>query len=282
MQKNTYSAQIKSTKPTKIILCIIWVLIIAVIASLVWVFYQHSDEIGNKAENVKLQSGFDKTVIANVYDKNHDSSNAVFLLNFNTSRGKISVACLQNDIKADSMTLDKQYEYGGIIQLKKSVEQLFEIGIDYYIDIDCDLLESVSSIMGGVEYEIYEDMFTKDDEDTIICDINKGKQTLSGQQLTEFFRFDGWDAEKRANELVKLCGAMINEYSTKDISEKIARLFGDTATELKTDISVLQANSLKNDYDYFLKHKSTSEIIDVFVNEGKVGESSVQKIQEIF
>ena len=288
MQKNTYSAKHSSTKLTKALLCIIWILIIAVLVSIGVVFAKKAMQIDGKADAEKSSGAeINSTVLTVVYDDTYSKTVPGFiLLNFNSNSGAISVASIPADVKSKvnekSGTLFEQYKYGGIIQVKNALESLCDNKIDHYLQIECELLSSVADIMGTVEYNVPDKMYQKSDGGAILCDIKKGKQSLGAQQFTEFFRYGGWNYSEKADNLAKLTWAMINTYSTEEKAQKIPTLFSETATELYTDISVIGANELSSSYNDFMVLKSTAAEISIVEDNGVLNEKSLKNIKNIF
>ena len=287
MQKNNYSSQRKSTKVTKILLVTIWLLIIALIVALGCIFLMKAKEIDDSSKKVDSDVGFNKNFLMVMTDSVNDEVKAQnMIFNINSRAGKISIVSLPYDLKVTvgeySDSLENQYEYGGVLQIKKAVENLFDIKIDYYMQTDCDLLDTVSSVMGGVEYEILEDLYSKNESGRVICDIHKGKQTLSAQQFSEFFRYTGWDSITRCENLGDLAEKMINAYSTEELSLKIVDLFSQIATDVNTNLSPLQVNELQSLYGAFLNVKAAAEVVDLSISNGSISDDSIKDVKEQF
>lgn len=287
MRNNSYKSSRKSTLPTKIMLIIIWVMILAVLGYMGYLFYNQAAALDSGSETESDSGGINATALVVVYDDSYDSVSPSFtLLNFNGESHEISVAVIPSDAVCDTsagkISLEKQYAYGGVVQAVDAVNSLCGIDIDYYAAIECQNLQKVTDIMGAFDYDVPQDMKTKSSDGVIMCDIQKGLQSISAQQLTEYFRFDGWSANERAGQLSKLTAAMINAYSTEQTSAKITSLFSEIATDIETDVSIIQIGDLQAEYAEFMVLKSTAAEIEVSTSGGVVDDSALKELEKIF
>lgn len=287
MRNNSYMSSKKSTVPTRIMLIIIWILIIAVLGFMGYLFYNQAATLGGNIESPSDSEGINATALVVVYDDSYDKTPPSFtLLNFSGENNVISVAVIPSDTICNTntgkSTLEQQYAYGGVVQAVDAVNTLCGINIDYYAAIECQSLQTVTDIMGSFKYNVPQDMKTKSSDGVIMCDIQKGVQSISAQQLTEFFRFDGWSANERATELSKLTSAMINAYSTEQTSAKITSLFGEVASDIETNVSIIQIGNLQSEYANFMVLKSTAAEIDVSTNGGVIDDKTKNMISKTF
>lgn len=287
MRNNSYMSSRKSTVPTRVMLIIIWILIIAVLGFMGYLFYNHAASLDGRVESPSDSGGINATALVVVYDDSFEKTPPSFtLLNFSGVSHAISVAVIPSDAicntSAGKSTLKQQYAYGGIVQAVDAVNTLCGINIDYYAAIECQSLQTVTDIMGAFNYNVPQDMKTKSSDGVIMCDIQKGEQSISAQQLTEFFRFDGWSANERAAQLSKLTAAMINAYSTEQTSAKISSLFGEVASDIETNVSIIQIGNLQSEYANFMVLKSTAAEIDVSTNGGIIDDKTIKTISKTF
>ena len=287
MRNNSYMSSRKSTVPTRVMLIIIWILIIAVLGLMGYLFYNQAATLDGSIESPSDSGGINATALVVVYDDSYDKTPPSFtLLNFSGESHAISVAVIPSDAvcntSAGKSTLEQQFAYGGVVQAVDAVNTLCGINIDYYAAIECQSLQTVTDIMGAFKYTIPQDMNTKSSDGVIMCDIQKGVQSISAQQLTEFFRFNGWSANERAKELSKLTAAMINAYSTEQTSAKITSLFGEVAADIETNLSIIQIGNLQSEYANFMVLKSTASEIDVSTNGGVIDDKIIKTISKTF
>lgn len=287
MRNNSYMSSRKSTVPTKILLIVIWVMILAVLVFIGYLFYNQASLLDSASETPSDSGGVNSTALIVVYDDSYDKTSPSFtLLNFNGESHQISVAVIPSDAvcntSAGKTSLEKQYAYGGIVQAVDAVNSLCGIDIDYYAAIECQSLQTVTDIMGTFKFNVPQDMKNKSSDGVIMCDIQKGTQSISAQQLTEFFRFDGWSSNERAAQLSKLTAAMINAYSTEQTSEKITSLFSEIATDIETNVSIIQIGGLQSEYSDFMVLKNTAAEISVSTSGGVVDDSAIKELRKTF
>ena len=272
-------------KLTKLLLVIIWILIIAVLAGMAWIFWQNTKPY-NKESEKPTELTLNQNVLVSVSDGTYDTPPAFYLLNFNSQTKQISAAVLPNNLKAKvgskDDTLVNQYNYGGIKQMKSAVENLCGVKTGYYLEIDCDLLQNVLDTMGTFEYNVEKNLNRKSKSGTVLCDIKKGKQSFTGPMLAEFYRYSGWDDNERAKQLGEITCEMIDNYSTAEKSQKIAGLFSEVAAELKTDLSVVQVQELQSQFECFTKAKKVANFVNVSSADGTPDDSSLNAIKAAF
>lgn len=275
----------RKTRLTKFLLVVIWIMIFAVLAGMAWLFWENSKPYGQESENPAAIT-LNENVLVCVSDDTYDTPPAFYLLNFNSQNKQISSAVLPNDLKctvgSKTDTLQNHYNYGGIKQIQSAVENLCGIKTDYYMEIDCELLQNVLDTMGSFEYNVAEDMSLKSKSGTVICDIKKGKQSFTGPMLAEFYRYTDWDENERAKQLNSITCEMINKFSTAEKSKKISQLFADTAAELKTDLSVMQIEELQSQFDCFTKAKNAANSVDVVSAKGSLDDNSLSTLKSTF
>lgn len=287
MRKNEYSSHRTSTVPTRVLLVIIWIVIAALVVSIGWMFVQKAQSLGGEQEAKSGEGDFCKTAFITVYDATYDEIPPVFmLLRFDSHKGVITAAALPADLsiaaEPKTMTLSEHFAYGGVTGAARAAEDLLGIKTDYYAAFDSSVLSDVADIMGEVEFDVPEDMITKNKNGALICDIKKGKQSLAGQQFTEFFRFGGWDANTRADMAAKFTCALIDAYSPEQNSSKISELFGEVASELDTDVSIIEISDLELSYAKFRVNKQTADRIAVTSTGGAISDSALKELQQVF
>ena len=75
---------------------------------------------------------------------------------------------------------------------------------------------------------------------------------------------------------------MINAYSNEQTSAKITSLFSEVASDIETNVSIIQMGDLQSEYADYLVLKSTAFEIEVSANGGVVDSETLKNIADIF
>ena len=148
-----------------------------------------------------------------------------------------------------SGSLSKQYEYGGAVQVKAAIENLFSITVDKYIECPFTSLETAIDKLGGVEFDIPQNMMYKNSSGVIVTNLIKGKQTLNGKQFLQYIRYgDFGDVYKTAQKRTELALALIESVSGNEAYDKIVGMFNSVIDNCSSDITVIDISQFAEDY----------------------------------
>ena len=86
------------------------------------------------------------------------------------------------------------YEHNGVITVKKVVENLLDVPVDYYVIVKIDGLKKIIDTIGGVEIDVEKRMKYTDKKQNLYINLYPGKQVLNGDKALQYVRF-------RADEL---------------------------------------------------------------------------------
>lgn len=73
--------------------------------------------------------------------------------------------------------------------LTKQIEDLLNINIDYYFEINLKAFNEIVDAAGGIEIDVPQRMYYKDPVQGLTINLHPGKQTLTGKQAEGFVRF---------------------------------------------------------------------------------------------
>ncbi len=85
--------------------------------------------------------------------------------------------------------LNEMYFYKGPEGLKKEIEAITGLPIDYYAIVNIDIFKDLVDALGGVEVTVPYDMYYPDAAAGLLIDLKEGPQTLNGEQASGFVRF---------------------------------------------------------------------------------------------
>ncbi len=103
----------------------------------------------------------------------------------------VTLIAIPRDIYLDAWQtrINSMYFYQGAEGLRRSVEELLGLPVDYYAVINLDLFESVVDALGGVEVNVPYRMLYTDRAAGLRIDLQPGPQVLDGENAAGFVRF---------------------------------------------------------------------------------------------
>lgn len=122
-------------------------------------------------------------------------SDTMMVASVNTDNKSVNLLSIPRDSKVNipgHLGYDKithAYFYGGPELAVRTVEDNFQIPINYYVVIDWKAFIGVVDILGGVDLTVERDMNYEDPYDNLFIHLEKGYQHLGGKQAGEYVRF---------------------------------------------------------------------------------------------
>ena len=256
MSKNSFKNPV-STTVTRNLLIAVWIIIAAIIIAgtvfVVGTVQQYSENETVPMTGISAQKA-NATVLFVFKDDSYESEDLHFMLaRFNTGTGNNTVVSVPASFTSEaynhSGSLSKQYEYGGAVQVKAAIENLFSITVDKYIECPFTSLETAIDKLGGVEFDIPQNMMYKNSSGVIVTNLIKGKQTLNGKQFLQYIRYgDFGDVYKTAQKRTELALALIESVSGNEAYDKIVGMFNSVIDNCSSDITVIDISQFAEDY----------------------------------
>ena len=249
----------RGLKITKRLIILVWLLLLVLLGLGAWAVVAQITAIDQNNQHLTQPQAepFRPNVLLILEDDVDDAARYIFtLLRFNTESGVISTAVLPENMDMlagqKQATLQQQFAYGGAQQAKLAVETTFSIAIDRYFCCSFSTLESLLDELGAVEFTVPEDLYDRNEDGTVLCDLTAGEQSLNSQQVLQFLRYAGWSSETQASEQRgALAGALINHSATAAVQQQMAGLYEQIVNSAQTDVSLVDPNRLSGQYGVF-------------------------------
>lgn len=176
---------------------------------------------------------------------------------------------------------------GGTLASIETVEELFDIPIDYYVRMNFNAFIEIIDALNGVELNVPYRMLEKDEFDRNTVNLQPGLQTLDGREALAFARTRKQDNDiergKRQQEVIK---AVATKASSLTSITKYDDILSAVGSNMKTDMSFTEMKS------FFSYLTSGMPRIDTLSLEGyddmstgvyyyKLNEESVQEVSHI-
>lgn len=152
----------------------------------------------------KLEAKVPKTMTEGIYnilllgtDDDGFRTDTIMLAHLDTNTKTAALLSVPRDsavLDADGnlMKLNSVYNGGketGVSRLEDTLETLLGFRPDSYVLVDLEGFGKAVDLMGGVWFDVPQDMYYEDPSQNLMIDLNKGYQLLNGQQALGLVRY---------------------------------------------------------------------------------------------
>lgn len=180
-------------------------------------------------------------------------TDSLMVATFNKKSRQVTLVSIPRDSYVDIMSSDGEfkdkinhaYAYGGIDTTIATIENLFDIPIDYYATINFDGIEDLVDAVGGVEVDV---TIPISGRATGNVELQPGVQTLNGKEALAYARMRKDDPEGdvgRAKRQQQVLEAIINEATTINSFTKLNRIMNAVGNNIRTNMSLSEASQLQ-------------------------------------
>jgi LCP family protein required for cell wall assembly len=131
--------------------------------------------------------------------------------------------------------------YGGPALTAKTVSQLLNgVGIDRYVTINVQGVQSLVDALGGVTVYVPKDMKYRDDSQHLYINLKAGKQRLNGDQALQLlrFRYDEYGDIGRIQRQQMLMRALMEQTLNPATLTRLPQILSVIRTHIDTNLSI--------------------------------------------
>jgi polyisoprenyl-teichoic acid--peptidoglycan teichoic acid transferase len=141
--------------------------------------------------------------------------------------------------------INSAHVYGGPGLVVKTLSQLLEVPIHYYVRTNVEGFSKIVDILGGVKIDVEKDMYYVDIYQDLAIDIKAGLQVLDGQNAMGYVRYrsDGNDIT-RIGRQQKFLAALADEFLEVSTLFKLPSLAGEIVKHIDTNMQAGEMMSL--------------------------------------
>ncbi|MBP8718280.1 MAG: LCP family protein [Candidatus Atribacteria bacterium] len=134
--------------------------------------------------------------------------------------------------------INHAFAYGGVDLLKKTVEDLIGLPINYYGVVDFEGFKYIIDALGGIDIYVEKDMYYIDQAGSFKINLQKGPQVLDGEKALEYVRFrsDSLGDLGRIQRQQKLINAVIDKILNVDNLTKIPNIVSSLPDYINTNM----------------------------------------------
>ena len=140
------------------------------------------------------------------------------------------------------------HAFGGTSATIETVEELFDIPVDYYVKMNFNAFIDVVDALGGIEVEVPYDRIEKDENDKYTIHLKKGLQHLDGKHALALARTRklDTDVERGKRQQMILQAIMKEAVSVKSVT-KYGDVIEAVGDNMKTDMTF---DEMKSFFEY--------------------------------
>ncbi|WP_332651188.1 LCP family protein [Lysinibacillus sp. 54212] len=141
--------------------------------------------------------------------------------------------------------INHAHSRGGTLATIETVEELFDIPVDYYVRMNFNAFIDVVDALGGVEVEVPYDIVEQNESDQKTISLKAGLQELNGSEALALARTRKKDSDiergKRQQEIIKAITAKVASFSSISKYDDVLEAVGDN---MKTDMTFDEMKSI--------------------------------------
>ena len=139
--------------------------------------------------------------------------------------------------KRDFTKLNSSHVYGGIELTQKTIEEMLEVEIDYYLETDFKGFEKIIDRLGGVDINVAHRLHYVDKAGGLYINIPPGKQKLDGEEALEYVRYRDVRGDiGRIERQQKFIDAVLAKVISPTIIPKIPGILKEVNNAVNTNI----------------------------------------------
>lgn len=202
---------------------------------------------------VGLFSSGDVNVLVLATDKGQLLTDTVMVANINTHTEKINLLSLPRDTRIQ-LESGKNIKLNGVYQLDSEkdrpkkvvsvVEDLLDIRIDHYVIMYPDGFKNIIDALGGVDFNVPQDMNYDDPDQGLHIHLEKGLQHLDGDKAEQYVRFrSGYQNADigRISAQQEFLKALMEQKLNSGIITRIPSLYSTLNDDFDSDIKLQDA-----------------------------------------
>ena len=162
---------------------------------------------GDSDEDVKGLEEVEKSQAYNVLvlgvDTEAKLTDVMMLCRIDTVNKQINMLSIPRDtkvvVRGSTMKINSSFSYGGVEQVIKSVKTLTGLPVHHYMLINTAAFRDVIDALGGVDFNVPQNMDYEDPLQNLYIHLKKGYQHLDGdkaEQLVRFRRYTNGDIDR--------------------------------------------------------------------------------------
>ena len=230
------------------------VVLLAAFAAVMWLggFFGTTVDEEEYIEPVSKETGVINVLVVGL-DRSEGLTDTIMVARYDLDNDKVDILSIPRDTRMyvgsryqkinSAYSISKNGKKNGINGTIEAVNRLTGIPINYYIEFTCAAFRETIDALGGVDFDVPQNMNYDDPAQDLHIHLTKGPQHLDGdkaEQLVRFRRYPMGDIDRVAVQqsfLKELTSQKIN----MEIVAKIPELYKVLTKEIRTNITLTDA-----------------------------------------
>ncbi len=209
---------------------------------------------------IMLIKGFfvkgDVNVLILATDKGRMLTDTIMVANVNTHTKSLNLMSLPRDTRVEldggrHVKLNSVYQREdekkrpGLV--KKKIEDMLDLKIDYYVIIHPDGFRNVIDALGGVDFDVPMNMHYEDPDQGLYIHLNKGMQHLDGNMAEQYVRYRSGYANAdlgRIHAQQEFLKALYEQKLSAKTIAKLPSIYNKVKDDFKTNIGLSDISRL--------------------------------------
>lgn len=177
-------------------------------------------------------------------DKTATLSDVIMVLRYDEEHNRLAAMSIPRDTYVQyngrAMLINSVYGAGGINATAKAVKELTGLKINYYVQFGVGTFAELVDLLGGVEFDVPQNMNYDDDVQGLHIHLQKGMQTLNGKQAEDLVRFRGYPQAdlKRVEVQQNLLKALLEQKLSAEYITDIPHIYSSVKDNIKCNMSL--------------------------------------------
>ena len=129
-------------------------------------------------------------------DDGNGNTDTIMVATFDTESYEINVVSIPRDtmvnVSWNTKKINSLYGVGGLDRTMKGLADILGFELDFYVVVDLEACVKLVDAIGGVYYDVPENMKYSDPAQDLYIDISKGPQMINGKDAVKILRFRGY------------------------------------------------------------------------------------------
>lgn len=190
----------------------------------------------------KLVPAQNKNIVIMGMDGEGLRSDVLMVAFLNGTDGKINLLSVPRDtrvrINDKYYKINSAYALGKEEQTIETLENLLDIKIDNYVKFSFETFRNVIDALGGVDFDVPQDMFYEDPYQDLYIDLKAGMQHLDGAKAEQLVRFRQYPMGDEARIAVQqdFMRALVKQKLNLKTALQMPKIMEEIKKNIETDI----------------------------------------------
>ncbi len=179
-------------------------------------------------------------------DKTSTLSDVIMVVRYDEENNRIAAMSVPRDTYVQyngrTMLVNAVYGAGGINATAKAVTQLTGLRINYYVQFGVGTFGKLVDLLGGVEFDVPQNMNYDDPAQNLHIHLKAGKQVLSGKDAESMVRFRGYSRAdlQRVEVQQDLFKALIDQKLSAEYITQVPNIYSELNDDIKCNMSIME------------------------------------------